>query len=195
LVPKAIDYSDRTRLCTKCNQRLPIEQFAKDQNATGGRRSQCKECRGKKSSDWYAANRERQCERGRRRREGNADALREYDKKRYEREKPKRIELATESFHRRRDRIANSERVDKGITALRLRKRDGSRCYLCNKTMDFEPGKRGHYKPRRASIEHIIQVHEGGLHVWENVVLSCLECNLRRKKKGGPGGEQLLLVG
>lgn len=190
-----VDYSDGTRECRACGDRLPIEQFDRDGNASGGRRAQCKACRGKKVADWYADNRERQRGRAQNRRKENADAVRKAEAKRYRRDKLKRIELAVESAHRRRDRIANSERVDKGIRVSVLRKRDGDRCYLCRKVMSFTPRKRGDYNPRRASIEHLVPIHQGGLHVWENVVLTCLGCNLRRPKKDDHGGEQLLLIG
>jgi hypothetical protein len=194
-VIKAIDYPDGTRLCTKCDHRLPIEQFAKDGNASGGRRSQCKKCRCaheksryQSDPDWF---RQKQAER----RRENIELHRMYDNQRYLRDRPKRIALAVESSHRRRKRVAESERVDRGISTLALRKRDGSRCHICKRTMDFKPGKKGEYKPLRASIEHLTPISQGGLHIWENVVLTCLACNLARPKKNDPGGEQLLLIG
>lgn len=118
---------------------------------------------------------------------------RKMEKERYKRDRPKRIALATESAHRRRKRIAESERCDRGITTLALRDRDGSRCYICRRKMIFRPGKQGKYNPRRASIEHLVPIHQGGLHIWENVVLTCLGCNLSRPKDGD--GAQLLLIG
>lgn len=190
----AVDHQDGTRTCKVCDQRLPITQFDRDKGATGGRRAQCKKCRGQKVSDWYYANQEVQRERIRQRRRNNIDKAREYENKRYQRDREKRIELATESAHRRRKRIANSERIDRGITVTALRKKHGDRCHLCNRKMDFKAGKHGVYNPRRASIEHLTPIHHGGLHVWENVVLSCLACNLRRPKLDDEGGEQLLLI-
>ena len=195
LVRKAVDFPDGTRLCTKCGERLPIDQFPKDRNGSLGRKARCKLCHCAQIMAKYHADPERRTK-SRARYQANIERRREKDRERYRRDKPKRIELANEAAHRRRKRLAASERMDAGISALSLRDRDGSKCYICKKTMDFKPGVRGKYKPRRASIEHLIPIHQGGLHVWENVVLTCLSCNLSRPKKGhDPGGDQLLLIG
>ena len=63
----------------------------------------------------------------------------------------------------------------------------GSLCYLCASEMSFESLPKGKYNPRRATIEHVIPISQGGLHIWENVVLTCWECNLRRPKRQSPG--------
>lgn len=50
--------------------------------------------------------------------------------------------------------------------------RDGSRCQYC-----------GHRFPRSAlNLDHVVPRSRGGLTTWENVVCSCIRCNLR---KGG----------
>jgi len=188
----AVDYGDGTRQCRICFERLPIEQFDKDKSASGGHRSQCKLCRGKKISDWYYRNQDERKSQARKRRKNNPDAVRKSDFDRYRRDRPKRVELAKEASHRRRARLANAKRFDKGITVTALRKRDGDHCHFCQKTMLFRTGKHGVYKPRRASIEHLVPLNVGGLHVWENVALTCLSCNLRRPKNGD--AFQLLLI-
>ncbi len=184
---QVISYVDGTKECTVCGERLSLENFHKDNGSPSGLRAQCKTCRLHHVKRWYGDNAERQRERQRRQRIDKPERVREIDKQRYQRDRAKRIALATSAAHRRRDRIANSERVDKGINTSTLRKRLGERCHLCKRKMDFTPAVSGQYKPRRASIEHLVPISAGGLHVWENVVLTCLACNLTRPKNGDDG--------
>lgn len=178
-------HDDGSKVCTGCGRALAVSEFDKDKNATGGRRSHCKLCRSQKMKDWYKANQVRQRDRQRARLKANNDAIRQRDAARYERDKEKRIQLATDAFHRRRLRLLGAERSDKGISYNALRKRDGSQCHLCGAEMSFEPCSQGEYNPRRATIEHLTPICEGGLHVWENVALTCWGCNLRRPRRSG----------
>jgi 5-methylcytosine-specific restriction endonuclease McrA len=182
-VRAVVIYDDGTKDCTACDRRLPLAHFHRDGNATGGYRSQCKECRGKKVQDWYFANHDVQVARHRAGYAANIAAIRERDAARYERDKEKRIQIAVDQAHRRRGRLRDAERSDRGINYDKLRERDGSCCYLCGSEMSFEVLTKGEYNPRRATIEHLTPISHGGLHVWENVALTCWECNLRRPRK------------
>lgn len=131
---------------------------------------------------WYAANQERQRDRQRVRFASNNEEIRRRDALRYERDKEARLQLATETVHRRRAKLRGAERSDKGIGYISLKNRDGDLCYLCGQEMSFEVLAKGQYNPRRATIEHLIPISHGGLHVWGNVALTCWECNLRRPR-------------
>ena len=47
------------KICTKCGDELPIEEFARDRTRASGRKSLCKACDRAKSKAYYEANRER----------------------------------------------------------------------------------------------------------------------------------------
>lgn len=178
----SVVYEDGTKTCTACAERLPLAEFDRDGNAAGGRRSHCKLCRSARMKTWYAANQERQRDRQRVRFASNNEEIRRRDALRYERDKEARLQLATETVHRRRAKLRGAERSDKGIGYISLKNRDGDLCYLCGQEMSFEVLAKGQYNPRRATIEHLIPISHGGLHVWGNVALTCWECNLRRPR-------------
>ena len=178
----AVVHPDGTKDCTECEKRLPLDDFGRDGNAHGGRRSKCKKCRVKKVTKWYRDNEERIRARQKAHYAANIDDIRARDSARYHRNKVERIKLVTDSVHRRRARMKGAQ-SDRGINHLSLRERDGSHCYLCGSEMSFEVLKKGLYNPRRATIEHIVPICQGGPHTWENVALSCWECNIRRRRK------------
>lgn len=59
---------------------------------------------------------------------------------------------------------------DDTITLVEIFKRARGICHLCNKWV----------QPRHASLDHLMPVSRGGLHVWTNVGLTHLKCNLRK---------------
>lgn len=59
---------------------------------------------------------------------------------------------------------------DDTITLVEIFRRARGVCHLCHKWV----------QPRHASIDHIRPISLGGLHVWTNVALSHLKCNLRK---------------
>lgn len=133
-------------------------------------------------SAWYAKDGERIRARVKTYYAANLEEIRARDAARYERDKVKRLALATDAVHRRRARISDST-PDKGINHLSLRDRDGPLCHLCDKEMSFKIVRKGEYNPRRATIEHLVPLCAGGTHTWDNVALTCWACNLRRPKK------------
>ncbi|MGZ4663708.1 MAG: HNH endonuclease [Frankiaceae bacterium] len=112
----------------------------------------------------------------------NADAYRERDRDRYQRDKPKRIALVAEAGHRRRALLASVPR-ERGITVAALIKRDGDLCHWCRCRMTTAPAKGHVFVPSKATIEHVLPLSRGGGHVWANVVLACWQCNVRKNAK------------
>lgn len=45
------------KICSKCKQNKPEDQYHKAKNGKNGLRSYCKECAKKQKNDWYRANR------------------------------------------------------------------------------------------------------------------------------------------
>jgi len=82
-----------------------------------------------------------------------------------------------------RKRIARmySKQHDNDITLKKLYQRDNGACYICGRQCDwydFEKTDKtiicGDSYP---SIDHVIPLSKGGLHVWGNVKLCCRACN------------------
>ena len=82
------------------------------------------------------------------------------------------------------NRIPKDKRIDKGINALSLFKRDNGVCWICGGKCDLND-----YTTRNGafiagdwypSVDHIIAICDGGEDSWENVKLSHRICNTRR---------------
>jgi hypothetical protein len=54
-------------------------------------------------------------------------------------------------------------------------------CYLCNSKTHFE--NTDEYSPLLATVDHIIPWSKGGSHIWTNVKLCCLRCNIKKKDR------------
>lgn len=179
---KAIDHGDGTRTCTKCMERLPNSSFHRDKQASDGFRATCKKCRIKHVKTWYVENIEERRKFAKSRRLKNGDEERRKDNERYERDRDKRIALATEHSHRRKARKLNTV-VEKGISVLSLKKKHGTKCYYCHKEMDFSKGVGRKFNNDMATIEHLTPLSRGGEHTFENTVLACRFCNISRGAK------------
>lgn len=175
----ARDHDDGSRTCNFCEERKPIAEFVRDRSGSRGYKTKCKGCHVRAMTTAYEMNAEARREYMRQHRAANGDELRQRDRDRYERDKDKRIELATEAGHRRRARLLGLPQ-DYGITVTSLRKRDGDHCHYCKQVMDFTRTAGRGYVPLKATVEHVLPLARGGFHVWENVALACWQCNLRK---------------
>lgn len=78
--------------------------------------------------------------------------------------------------HIRRSAVKTGDLIDVGT----LGKRDNWHCYLCDESVDFMlPWP----DPLSKSIDHVVPLTVGGEHIWENVKLAHLRCNIRKKDK------------
>ena len=187
-VRKSVDHPDGTRECAGCGERLSLARFDRDVNASGGRRSRCKACRSAHMKGYYAANREERVAAAREHYAANIDAIRQSDRERYERDREKRIALAVDAVHRRRQRIKDSN-PDRGVTRRALRGIHGDSCHWCGLTMLFVSVRKGEFRADLATIEHLIPLSKGGTHTFENARLACWECNVRRGNRSEVGGD------
>lgn len=179
---RAIDHSDGTRTCLDCGETKPLDSFPRDRSATKGRRSNCRPCHTARVKSWYSTNAERQSSRQRARYAQDLEASRQTEKLRYERDREKRIRLATDIGHRRRARLRDAGPSDYGISVRALRPILGDACPRCGLLMLFRVLRKGDYEPRKATIDHIVPISQGGTHTWDNVQLMCWQCNIT---KGG----------
>lgn len=74
---------------------------------------------------------------------------------------------------------------NEAITLPRLYQRDGGVCYLCGKACDWQDFEirddgtfiAGDWYP---SIDHVVALHDGGAHEWDNVRLAHRWCNSKK---------------
>lgn len=62
---------------------------------------------------------------------------------------------------------------------MTLTERQNGRCFYCNRKMK-EEGSRGRLAP---TLEHLIKVADGGTYRWDNLVVSCKQCNCAREER------------
>lgn len=74
---------DITRVCRKCGQEKPLEEFAKNKECVLGHSHICKQCKAEQSRKWHAANFEKAREKHRKWRAANLEKCREYASKYY----------------------------------------------------------------------------------------------------------------
>lgn len=68
---------DITRVCRKCGQEKPLEEFAKNKGCVLGRTHTCKQCEAERYRKWRAANSEKRWEYNRKWRAANPEKIRE----------------------------------------------------------------------------------------------------------------------
>lgn len=71
---------------------------------------------------------------------------------------------------------------DKDISWRTVGARDSWICHLCLKKVPQQPGKAK--SPKGATVDHLIPLARGGLHVWANVALAHNRCNISRSTEG-----------
>ena len=71
---------------------------------------------------------------------------------------------------------------DKDISWRTVGARDSWICHLCLKKVPQQPGKAK--RPKGATVDHLIPLARGGLHVWANVALAHNRCNISRSTEG-----------
>jgi len=183
--------------CSTCGELKPQGQFSP--RSRGGYQTSCKSCssdRGKKwnkdnperssanRARWDAANPGRRREISRRWDSNNRDKRNNLDpcRKAAKADTTRRWVQANPEKRRagsslRRARALNSA-VDRHVTVLWLRERDGDLCHYCHKVLDFV-----NQGPLFVNLEHKIPLFRGGAHSESNCVLACRTCNLRKGKK------------
>lgn len=95
--------------------------------------------------------------------------------------------LRTRTQQRRAKRTdPNADRIDRDVVG----ERDGWRCGICRRRIDYALA---YPHPRSASLDHIVPLSLGGLHLLTNVRIAHLGCNHQRSNT--VGDVQPLLVG
>lgn len=85
---------------------------------------------------------------------------------------------------RKDKRIAKDKRIDSDITTKKLYERDNGICWICGEKCDFDD-----YEIRNGafiagdnypSVDHVVEICNGGEHSWDNVRLAHRHCNSER---------------
>lgn len=94
--------SESTKTCTTCGRELPLGQFYRDKRQRDGRYSECKDCtRARRKRD-----RDKAREAEARYREAHREEIRRRDRAYYQEHRAERIEAASQSRQKRRQRFA-----------------------------------------------------------------------------------------
>lgn len=159
------------KTCTKCRQVKAVSEFATDNAKADGLRSNCKSCARATRVAYETANRSLVLERGR-------AYVRDPETVRQKaaRRRATDVERAREDSRRHRARRFGADLGP--IDAEAVWQRDGGRCQLCGEPVSRDVAWPAWGSP---SIDHVLPLTRGGLHVMENVTLAHLGCN---KSKG-----------
>lgn len=98
--------------------------------------------------------------------------------------KKKRKEL-----RRNREHVKRSRGIGDRITIAVLMRKHRSRCANCN-TKCVTP--EGYNHQNEGTIDHIMPLSKGGLHIWSNVQLLCRQCNTAKSDTVKPGTQLML---
>lgn len=198
-IPRLVDYfalqnilsEQGKRLCRKCNEVKLFVDFASSS-------TYCKVCMRLLSKSWREQNIERSREKSRihyrtnpeyyiQWRDSNKDRQRDNHKSWYERNKARKLAQNAEwirehpSYSKRRASIRRKAIVAEDIDLTWLKQRD-TYCYLCGEEMNYDllwP------HPLSKSIDHVIPLSKGGLHITDNVAYTHLRCNIKKGSKIG----------
>jgi 5-methylcytosine-specific restriction endonuclease McrA len=94
-----------------------------------------------------------------------------------------------EAKRNRRHRLRSSSAVCQSVSIVELMKRFRRRCRHCN-TICVKP--EGYNHQNEATIDHIMPLSKGGLHLWSNVQLLCRRCNTAKRDIVLPGTQMML---
>lgn len=170
--------------CYKCKELKSFDHFSKDSGRKDGYSGMCKTCwklhyklRGDvhkgQVAAWYVRNRE--AYKFRRKvwsgvwAKRNPDKVRERNRKWREANLELNRQCHSNSNHKRRTEMKEGDRIHLSV----LYERDEGICQICKKPCTKE----------EASIDYIKPVSKGGKHIWGNVQLAHLLCNIRKGTK------------
>lgn len=186
---------ETTKICTCCNTEKNLTEFYK-RSDTNKYRSHCKDCLSNKFNEQkeeiyskrkkkYEANKELLNEKRRNHRLENIEHYRKLekqrslneDRKKYKREhsvKYRQTENGKLSqlnkYHKRRAIIKSGNVATKQLKELYSTVKN---CYWCNAKLTKD----------NTHLDHFMPLSKGGLHIIDNLVLSCNCCNLQKHAK------------
>lgn len=162
------------KICTKCNNLLPLSNFRKDKTKSDGYYSSCKICSSKKDHNTYIKNPKKKYEKvlEYQIKTGLIKKYKPYNPKYYSSDESKRKKRARDLNRRLLKRNADAKsKITSDIIARIIKKYDG-KCAYCGKNCI-----------KKYHIDHKIPLPKGGGNEFENLALSCPKCNLSKNDK------------
>lgn len=100
----------------------------------------------------------------------------------------KRSQRGKDNIRHRLRRYGNEHARRDPITLDKLLERDGNKCYICGcetDKSDHTYSANGYFccGSKYPTVDHVIPLKRGGLHVWENVKIACHRCNSLKSDK------------
>jgi 5-methylcytosine-specific restriction endonuclease McrA len=177
------------KVCTKCKEEKPLEEFSKNSNSSDGRQYQCKVCkaayRASKAADiaahrkvYYAANKEKIAAYSKKYAKENKEAI-AITKKLYSASVGGR-KNRHEARSKREEHIANTS--DGSITKQSLDDlmvAQEGKCAICSCDLDA-------LENRYVHMDHILPIAKGGEHKIGNIQWTCSSCNLTKSDRVPP---------
>ena len=177
-----------SRICTRCGVEKPLSEFGRRGN--GGFYSQCRSCVNEITTEYARINRDKVIERKRMYHKTHKEQIDAYNREYYknhtkearertrewETNNPEEVRLnAIMAAHRKRSKAAGVESSYSKAKWKRCKEyfsEDGVvHCAYCGKPV------------KRATIDHVVSLEQGGQNDSENVVPACLKCNSAKGNK------------
>lgn len=162
--------------CSCCKKEKPRDLFSPSVSRFNYCDSTCKQCKADSRKRYYSGNREKaiKCVINTR----DADNFKRYGAD-YRKRNASKIQ---ESTRKRRARLLGVE-SDEGLNTKSLRKIHGDLCFYCGVGLVFEGWDVYNIPSNYATHEHLIPLSRGGNNTFNNSVLCCHRCNVRKQNK------------
>lgn len=187
----------KRKICSKCKRGKGIEHYCKDKTRKDGLHPWCDSCRKARWGEYYKNNTEKILLRIQNQRDGSRENVRNINRKSYAKHKEKR------HAHQKLYYSDNSDSINSKVKERRLknpgywRSWDNKRTKLLKtigthsrkdveKQLIIQNGKCwycGSLLGVKYHVDHYIPISRGGSNNPDNIVISCIYCNLSKGNK------------
>lgn len=161
------------KICSKCKESLPLDDYALSRSSKDGRGNNCRKCNAEYAKAWRENNPERAKEHSRRQTklllERNPEYYNEWGRKDYQSESGRLRVIA--NAQRRRARLLECEGDFTAEEFAELCLLYDGKCLSCERT------------DLRLTVDHVIPVSKGGRNSIDNIQPLCRQCNSRKRDK------------